>query len=143
MKTDFASGAFVVDAVDQCLAEVAFHSNFGGVARSLFLSRQLDARSPMHVAVHHFDGTARCNEGEFPYSELHFHRDFEVDIVIPISDDFEFEVQTGDQCFIISRCSTIVIPAGVIHRMCVLKGKGLMVCTVFGPEYKASSYGDD
>lgn len=143
MKSNFTSGAFIVDAVEQGLSEVAFHSNYLGVERTLFLSTQLDSRSPMHVAVHRFNGSGKCNEGEFPYSKLHFHSNLEVDIVIPSSDDFEFEVQTGEDLFVIKRSCTVVIPPGVIHRMCVLKGKGMMVCTVLGPEYSALACHND
>lgn len=125
-----------LSAVLQPLSAVPGHENVGGLRRHLFLSSQLTETSPAHIAVHEFTeemvpGTA----GVFRYTEVHAHRCWEIDLLIPLSHDFLFQIETDGHVQYLTEKLTISIPPFVKHRMEVVRGRGMLVCIVGEPSY--------
>lgn len=85
---------------------------------------------PFHTAIHCISQAA---ELEQRYVELHQHEVPEINIFIPGSADFCFEVQLGDETHFITEHSSIWIPPGLKHAANIRVGQGYFICLILAP----------
>jgi hypothetical protein len=134
--------AVVVAAIKQSLSTLRNHTDVAGLERYLFCSDVIAKSAPAHVAMHCFDGTFRNpSPGRFVYTKAHAHKVWELVIVIPTGRGFEFQCETDGHIDFIDSASTIIIPSGVLHRMEVVRGRGMLFCIVCSPSYGKSLLG--
>ena len=129
----------MIAAIEQPLSALRNHADVVGLKRYLFCSDVIDKSAPAHVAMHCFDGRYRNSApGRFVYTKAHAHKVWELAIVIPKGRGFEFQCETDGRLDFIRSPSTIIIPAGVMHRMEVVRGRGILFCIVCSPSYGKS-----
>lgn len=131
--------ALLIAAIAQPLSALYNHTDINGLERQLFCSGLLHKSAPFHIAVHNFDGTyLNKSPGHFAYTQPHAHNVLEINLVIPKSRGFAFQLETDGKVQIIRSATTIIIPPGVKHRMEVIRGRGMMICIVCSSNYAKS-----
>jgi hypothetical protein len=119
----------------EALSFVPFHAN--GEAP---LSRRVLAGAGVHEAIgkHIVCHEIRDVPGERrSYSEPHVHDCDEINILLSDS-HLSYEIQLGDEVFVVTAPATIHIPAGVVHSANVIEGSGFFIAIVETANYKAS-----
>jgi len=101
------------------LSSVAFHHD------TPCITRWIPDDFPMHMAVHNV--SVRRGSDVPAYVEPHTHEVIEVNILIPGSTDFEFEITLGDEVHRLRAASSIWIPPGVVHSARAVAGRGHLV----------------
>lgn len=123
--------AFVLAPKSDALSGVPKHSDIAGLTRFLFLGSSLDARSPLHIAVHVVtEEVTKATKAGRHYAEADIHDFDEVNVVWGDGNIgtlvYRLEVDGVEQ--IVQSPATIVIPAGVVHRAEAISGRGLFFC---------------
>ena len=129
----------IVSAKKQSLGSVLNHSAIPGLVRHLFGSSEILGSGPLHIAVHHYDGTGpRGAKGQFRYSQLHSHSTYEMDCLVPLSRDFAVQVESEHEVRLVRGYKNVVVPAGVDHRIEYVSGSGVLICIVGVADYPST-----
>lgn len=124
---------FIVKGVKEPLSNVPFHKNTS-IKRLSMLGKNKIPQSKIHTAVHFVN----ANENKISqYSELHRHNANEINLIISEDEKLTYEIQLGDEKYIVSSPATIFIPKGVKHSAEVKSGKGIFVCIILSNNYKS------
>lgn len=122
--------AFPLDAqqlvfknIVQSLNNVPLHSATAHVERLTALN------FPVHLAIHHSQGTNQPNIPQ-QYVKPHRHIVAEINIFIPESEDFTYQLQLADEITAINGHYSVWIPADTAHSANFIRGQGYFICII-------------
>jgi quercetin dioxygenase-like cupin family protein len=96
-----------------------------------FLNKHIVPEADLNIYVHHM----KVEEGKAPdYVDMHTH-DVSQAYVFP-QEGLTFEVNLGEENYVVDSPACIFIPPGLVHNLKILKGEGLEVCILRKEEYK-------
>jgi len=110
--------AVVCDNVAQPLSAVVAHKDVGCIER--FFA----AGFPVHVAIHRVDSAERQQRD---YTELHSHKEAEINILIPAATGMTYAIRLGDELKELSGCASVYVPPYLAHSANVIEGSGYFI----------------
>lgn len=121
--------AFIVSGQPQSLSSVPLHQDVEGLTRTLLLSKALDARAPLHIAIHAVTSlvSQSTNKGDH-YANLDKHDFDEINVVWSDKGTLIYRFELNGEPQIVTSPATVVIPAGISHRAEAVSGEGLFIC---------------
>lgn len=106
---------------EQNLEQIPFHQD------SAFITRLAPEHFPVHTAIHCISGIKESPE---KYVHPHQHDVPEINIFIPTSTDFCFEVQLGDKLYFIHEHTSLWVPPQLVHAANIKEGSGFFICII-------------
>jgi hypothetical protein len=100
------------------LSSAPFHSDSPAVRRLA------PTGFPLHVAVHEIAVEGPTGN----YVEPHHHSVAEVNVLVPASSDFAFEITMDGVTTVVEHSASIWIPAGTTHAGQAVRGRGILLC---------------
>ncbi|MEQ9467659.1 MAG: hypothetical protein RLN88_09615 [Ekhidna sp.] len=108
------------------------HFDVEGIVRYSMLQHGDFNDKAFHLAVHVITNDYYNDPKNF--SETHHHDFDEINVVIPSSEHFKYEIELDGDVQVLSAPFSIFIPSGCPHRALPLEGLGVFICIQFRPQ---------
>jgi hypothetical protein len=107
--------------IEENIGLIPYHTD------QLCIQRLVPKKFPLHIALHYVSKIENIPQ---KYVSPHTHDVPEVNIFVPMSEDFMYEVELEDEIYNISGHNTIWIPENIKHSANVKSGKGYFICII-------------
>ena len=111
----------IVENQVQSVSTIPFHLDVPGV------QRWTAPGFPLHVAIHQ---VTQVQDLPNDLVQPHQHAVPELNILMSPTNNLEYNIQLGDEQYLVQAPCTIWVPAGVMHAANVVRGSGYFVCVI-------------
>lgn len=118
----------IIRGIPENLSTVPHHKNFPGITRYLLLGRKLFDAAPMQIAVHSVSIANKHSGNGWRYAGPHKHDYDELNIIWSDVGTLIYRVELDGVEHVVESPSSVIIPAGVVHRAEAIDGVGSFFC---------------